>query len=79
VRYIPEWFPFTGFKQKAKLYRDTANRARDIPYDFVKKKWVFYYFSLSPFLALMLLYSDRWYGQTITHRGYIRSQAWSNA
>ncbi|XP_006454809.1 hypothetical protein AGABI2DRAFT_215356 [Agaricus bisporus var. bisporus H97] len=40
LRYIPEWFPFTGFKQKAKLYRDTADRARDIPYDSVKKEWI---------------------------------------
>jgi len=38
LRYVPEWFPFAGFMRKAKLYRDTADRMRDIPYDFVREQ-----------------------------------------
>ncbi|KAF5355945.1 hypothetical protein D9756_004267 [Leucocoprinus leucothites] len=38
LKYIPDWFPFAGFKRKARLYRDTADKMRDTPFDFVRKQ-----------------------------------------
>lgn len=48
VQYIPEWFPGSGFKKTARLYKDTVTELVDRPFVFVKTQMVSY-------LALTLL------------------------
>ncbi|KXN84793.1 O-methylsterigmatocystin oxidoreductase [Leucoagaricus sp. SymC.cos] len=38
LRSLPDWYPFANFKRKARLYRTTAERMRDIPFDFVREQ-----------------------------------------
>jgi len=40
VRYIPDWFPGTGWKAKAKLFGDTLTKMADVPHKFVKDQMV---------------------------------------
>jgi len=36
VRYLPDWFPGTGFKRTAKQWRDTLTELTERPFAFVK-------------------------------------------
>lgn len=40
VRYVPEWFPGTGWKAKAKRFADTLTEMADVPHQFVKDQMV---------------------------------------
>jgi hypothetical protein len=36
VRYLPDWFPGTGFKQAAKQWKAELDHVTNLPYAFVK-------------------------------------------
>ena len=40
VRYVPDWFPGTGWKAKAKEMEKLLNQTADIPFQFVKDQMV---------------------------------------
>jgi hypothetical protein len=40
VKYVPDWFPGTGFKQVAKQFRKTNMEQADRPHEFVKRRMV---------------------------------------
>ena len=40
VRYVPSWFPGTGWKVKAKLLRKLFHEMTDAPFQFVKDQMV---------------------------------------
>ncbi|TFY59479.1 hypothetical protein EVG20_g7774 [Dentipellis fragilis] len=38
LKYVPEWFPGTGWKQTAKAWAEDLNRSVDEPHEFVKQQ-----------------------------------------
>ncbi|KAA1474623.1 cytochrome P450 [Dentipellis sp. KUC8613] len=38
LKYVPEWFPGTGWKQTAKAWAEDLNRSVDEPHEFVKQE-----------------------------------------
>ena len=40
VRYVPDWFPGTGWKVKAKLFKKLVDEMADVPFQFVKDQMV---------------------------------------
>ncbi|TFY62291.1 hypothetical protein EVJ58_g3958 [Rhodofomes roseus] len=38
LRYVPEWFPGAGWKQKMKAWRQTTESLRDEPFEYVKEQ-----------------------------------------
>ena len=45
VKYIPLWFPGSGFKRKAKKYSAVIQDLVEIPHNYVKRQLVSYLFS----------------------------------
>lgn len=40
LKHVPDWFPFAGFKRKAKEWRKLARIMLDVPYEAAKRKIV---------------------------------------
>ena len=40
LKYVPEWFPGTGFKQTAKYYRETLKKMINVPFNMVQGQLV---------------------------------------
>lgn len=40
VRFVPDWFPGTGFKQTAKQWKRNAEESVEKPYAFVQQQMV---------------------------------------
>jgi hypothetical protein len=40
VRHVPDWFPGTGWKLKAKRYAELLEDTTELPYQFVKDQMV---------------------------------------
>ncbi|TFY82542.1 hypothetical protein EWM64_g1477 [Hericium alpestre] len=38
LRYVPDWFPGTAWKQDAAKFRETLHRAVDLPHEYVKQQ-----------------------------------------
>jgi hypothetical protein len=53
LKHIPEWFPFAGFKRKAKEWRKLARMMVDVPYEAAKREIVRYFVLSLPMLVLM--------------------------
>lgn len=40
LKYVPDWFPFAGFKRKAKGWRDLVKQMANVPFEVVKRNMV---------------------------------------
>ena len=40
LKYIPDWFPGAGFKQKARYFNQTLQRMIDMPFNMVQQQLV---------------------------------------
>ncbi|KII91146.1 hypothetical protein PLICRDRAFT_51332 [Plicaturopsis crispa FD-325 SS-3] len=38
LQYVPDWFPFAGFKRKAKMWNTSLNEMVDKPFEYVKQQ-----------------------------------------